>query len=522
MVINCLPLYDPPPRTSAASENDATSPPPATTSSPASTSSSQARKRESKLKKARSEEILNKSNAPKPEKEDGGSKSDGEDVEEVKRKPSRQEWTRFSSSLKANYSTRIHDAVASAPTSAGPHDSNLDSSTSTSVEASSETDTGSGATGKSKSETFDDNFLDAQKAGRSDNVFAHVDPFQEGQDQKGLGDTTEIEGSLRDKVIDETYRQTLEQRSSSESTSSSEAKPNQDVHPSDDQHQKLQPRMAPEGDGGSDEEGSKSQGISVNYVDNPEDLKPQLKRSSGSVSFIGAVSVPPRQQSSPVGDKIEEGGEEEEGNIVPSNAVTSSGEQIVEEKLVESEDDNVTPPSAEAGKELPEHDKNSSKDETSTPPKLSEVSGAESSNAASPASSSEKPPLLQEASSLVSHLNTQPSAPFRPGQDPNIVPSPSSTAAPPCTLTPTSLPPSPVVTEPSYIERSGWLSKLSHKKGMFGDKWQKRYFVLHGSWLYYFKKYGVSHSILQQTSPRQLVCGKYVLYTLCSLKYMSW
>jgi len=83
MVINCLPLYDPPPRTSAASENDATSPPPATTSSPASTSSSQARKRESKLKKARSEEILNKSNAPKPEKEDGGSKSDGEDVEEV-------------------------------------------------------------------------------------------------------------------------------------------------------------------------------------------------------------------------------------------------------------------------------------------------------------------------------------------------------------------------------------------------------------------------------------------------------
>ena len=28
--------------------------------------------------------------------------------------------------------------------------------------------------------------------------------------------------------------------------------------------------------------------------------------------------------------------------------------------------------------------------------------------------------------------------------------------------------------------------------GMFGDKWQKRYFVLHGSWLYYFKKYGVA------------------------------
>ena len=28
--------------------------------------------------------------------------------------------------------------------------------------------------------------------------------------------------------------------------------------------------------------------------------------------------------------------------------------------------------------------------------------------------------------------------------------------------------------------------------GMFGDRWQKRYFILHGPKLSYFKKYGVS------------------------------
>ena len=61
-----------------------------------------------------------------------------------------------------------------------------------------------------------------------------------------------------------------------------------------------------------------------------------------------------------------------------------------------------------------------------------------------------------------------------------------------CSLVPSPLPVPPSTLDPSYIERSGWLNKLSHRRGMFGDKWQKRYFVLHRSWLYYFKKYGVS------------------------------
>ena len=87
----------------------------------------------------------------------------------------------------------------------------------------------------------------------------------------------------------------------------------------------------------------------------------------------------------------------------------------------------------------------------------------------------------------------------------NATPSPPPSSASPFTqplqdATPTNsdvlplslLPISPCTIDPDYTERSGWLNKLSHRKGVFGDRWQKRYFVLHRSWLYYFKKYGVS------------------------------
>lgn len=40
-----------------------------------------------------------------------------------------------------------------------------------------------------------------------------------------------------------------------------------------------------------------------------------------------------------------------------------------------------------------------------------------------------------------------------------------------------------------YFERAHFSSCFLI--GVFRDKWQKRYFVLHGAWIYYFKKYGV-------------------------------
>ncbi len=62
-------------------------------------------------------------------------------------------------------------------------------------------------------------------------------------------------------------------------------------------------------------------------------------------------------------------------------------------------------------------------------------------------------------------------------------------------LIPSLLPVIPPTLDQEYVQRSGWLNKLSHRKGVFGDKWQKRYFCLHRSWLYYFKKYGVSGTL---------------------------
>lgn len=78
-------------------------------------------------------------------------------------------------------------------------------------------------------------------------------------------------------------------------------------------------------------------------------------------------------------------------------------------------------------------------------------------------------------------------------------------AAIPNPLTPTLLPHWPTTIDQVYLQRSGWLNKLSHRKGVFGDKWQKRYFVLHRSWVYYFKKYGVSIFLSLFLSIRQLI-----------------
>lgn len=72
---------------------------------------------------------------------------------------------------------------------------------------------------------------------------------------------------------------------------------------------------------------------------------------------------------------------------------------------------------------------------------------------------------------------------------------------------PTPLPPPPLTIFPRYEEKNGWLVKLSYRRGMveynisvyikyvigvFGDRWQKRYFILNGPTLSYFKKYGVN------------------------------
>lgn len=79
--------------------------------------------------------------------------------------------------------------------------------------------------------------------------------------------------------------------------------------------------------------------------------------------------------------------------------------------------------------------------------------------------------------------------PMPSGRTPPQIPTPYSKHCASRNLS-TPLPPPPPCIEPQYMERSGWLTKLSHRKGVFGDRWQKRYFVLHQAQLLYFKKYG--------------------------------
>ena len=480
MVINCLPLYDPLPQA-------ATSPPPSNSSS----ISTQETQNKTTLRKARSEDILAKPAAElkNGEEEDGGSKSDGEDKDEVRRNISRQNWIRYRSSFSANYTTKIHNIPP--PTQASARLLDLEGSTSIAMESSLES-TGifdAQATGKPESETFDE---DRQKEGSSSNVLlAPVDPFQHQN-----GSPIQVSnGANESEVTTPTYQQSAERIPPLERASSTEANAES---PSD--NKTVDENITKEKNGtkgnsqlrtaseGSDTDESNPQKISVNYIDNPEDLKPQLKRSSGSVSFIGACTVSPLQ-SSLIDKKIVEG-EEGEGRTEPSgNGITSVGEKPVEENLAQSKngiENGKTLPSDKNGNEVPD---SKLQNEHSTSPKPSETSTEDNAVAAASSttftSPTEKPPLLEEANLQVSQPNAQPSAPLHPTQNPSATQRQLAT---------TLLPPSPSSIEPTYIERSGWLTKLSHRKGVFRDKWQKRYFVLHGSWLYYFKKYGVSYN----------------------------
>ncbi len=296
---------------------------------------------------------------------------------------------------------------------------------------------------------------------------------------------------------------------------------------------------------GSDEEDGETQ-LSVKYE---EQFKPTLKRSSGSVSFISGISTLPYQR--PVEPPVVE---DTLGHRPEQNGVSAQGRQTAGEPL-EKADVQAMPTLAGSGDDSTEQNKDDvipcpeGKEDGASPAVPEEregqpnsgsgqnggaspgeegggaslgekeggaspgekeggVSPGEKEGAAgkgsgeesvaspgtgeksdiSPSSGFGKPPLLVEASNQLTQPDDTPTAPPSP---PVVTPVPPA----PSPRTPTPLPAPPSTIEPGYMDRSGWLTKLSHRKGMFGDKWQKRYFVLHGSWLYYFKKYGVSSAI---------------------------
>ncbi len=196
-----------------------------------------------------------------------------------------------------------------------------------------------------------------------------------------------------------------------------------------------------EPENGSDEE-SDSNTLTVNYLDQKQ--MSTLKRSSGSVSFFYRAETtlaPNRTYSVTVSPRLETSIEandedDEDSSMVP---LVSKPPLVAETRELLSHQDAYCP---------------------SAPPPSS-TAATTPINAHPPAATT--PPALNALSSLL---------PF----------------------TPSPLPPAPPTVDMEYVERSGWLTKLSHRKGVFGDKWQKRYFVLHRAWLYYFKKYGVSRT----------------------------
>lgn len=271
----------------------------------------------------------------------------------------------------------------------------------------------------------------------------------------------------------------------------------------------------------SDPEDSK-QGFEVNYLDTTSTL-PRLKRSSGSVSFPHRISIVPvpatnsviAEESSLTSQRSDD--PQPTSPTVPdsSQEEPKNSEKIETESLTNNDTQEVTDGSLDKteGTEAPEgeqqptaskpENKESTESEVPEPADViveqaKPIENQDTTTDISPTSSdvlpaasvqkSSTPPRTQEPSP------TDPLASKELATAPNPPSTPSQSTPPPLTFTP--LPSSPVTMNGDYVERSGWLTKLSHRKGMFGDKWQKRYFVLHRSWLYYFKKYGVSLILL--------------------------
>ena len=192
---------------------------------------------------------------------------------------------------------------------------------------------------------------------------------------------------------------------------------------------------------GSDGENEKE--LRVNYIENPEQMK-TLKRSSGSVSFIGTASSSSRGKAahSPpppltVEGVKEEEEEEEEVQEEEGSEPTGMVGGITEDKPTPKIQPLGTGPGSKTtGVQESDH--------------LNGEIGTEVSQ--SPESSWEPLPHLVPPSPTTEDTPAHPPM----GTEQQTLPQQPVT---------TPLPPPPRVFEPEFIERSGWLMKLSHRRG---------------------------------------------------------
>ena len=236
-------------------------------------------------------------------------------------------------------------------------------------------------------------------------------------------------------------------------------------------------------DGGSEEE--EGQELKVSYIENPEEII-TLKRSSGSVSFIGSLTRGGQLSQPPPASVMEDGGEGEEGAVGGkeegggevegekekvgggsgeegevegggSEGGRVQGEAAVVEEGKKEGGERKTDEAKEKDEGERERNQSSAKDETRKQEDTSEESVPVAA-AAEPVP--QKPPPLPATSLQSPPPLLSPPPPSQPPQQdgPAASPRPSGPVVTP-------LPPPPPTFEPEFIERSGWLTKLSHKKG---------------------------------------------------------
>ena len=254
-------------------------------------------------------------------------------------------------------------------------------------------------------------------------------------------------------------------------------------------------------DGESDGDNGKE--LSISYIENLEQIQ-TLKRSSGSVSFMVNPLVRVTSMHSPrpasvvesrgeeagevggtdwdegtrggEGGEVSESGERgEEGEGVNGRSegeggeggkgedggrgregVNGGGEVATEDKTWGGEDGEEVRAKIQATGEEP----HPTGPQTETQPLTS--SAGDTASTETPQAQSTLLETAGESSTLPSENSSRPSAPT---SDPGLSQRSEQLLAP----TATPLPPPPLTVKPAFIERSGWLTKLSHRRGWYSS-----------------------------------------------------
>ena len=229
----------------------------------------------------------------------------------------------------------------------------------------------------------------------------------------------------------------------------------------------------------SGSDGEEQKEMRVSYIENPEQVE-TLKRSSGSVSFIGTASTFVRitaTRSPPPASVSEDMGEEEKDctstKMVGTSPDAEVGVVLVDEEgdsvtlvsgenreCVDGADENVKPKINTTGLEAAKQNSDDLKEEMeSERAELAKTVPASGQSSCEPSDSHLMPsePVIDSLSESFPDLipPSPTEEPQLPEQQQNLPPQPFVTP----------LPPIPVILEPEFIERSGWLMKLSHRRG---------------------------------------------------------